>query len=118
MHVSSIGGRAELDDEVIRRADRVVIDAKATFPEESPDVSDQVAKGILAWADIDEIHEVVGDLRPGRRSPDEITVLKTVGTAIQDALAAYELYKRARERKVGRDLGELFPPLTPAWLRS
>jgi ornithine cyclodeaminase/alanine dehydrogenase-like protein (mu-crystallin family) len=117
MHVSSIAGRAELDDEVVRRADRVVIDAKKTFAEESWDITRQVEKGITTWDEIDALEDVVGGVRPGRQSPDEITLLKTVGTAAQDTLPAYRLYERAREAGMGTDLGVLFPRLTPAWGR-
>jgi alanine dehydrogenase len=115
VHVSSIAGRAELDDEVVRRADRVVVDAKETFPEESWDVTRQVEKGIKAWDEIDALEDVVGGLRPGRQSRDQITLLKTVGTAAQDTLPAFCLYKLAREAGIGTDLGSLFPRLTPAW---
>jgi ornithine cyclodeaminase/alanine dehydrogenase-like protein (mu-crystallin family) len=115
VHVSSIAGRAELDDEVVRRADRVVIDAKKTFHEESWDITRQVEKGIRTWGEIDALEDLVGGLRPGRRSPDEITLLKTVGTAAQDTLPSYRLYQLAREAGIGRDLGALFPRLTPAW---
>ncbi|HEU0073736.1 MAG TPA: hypothetical protein VFS30_06970 [Dehalococcoidia bacterium] len=115
MHVSSIAGRAELDDEVVRRADRVVVDAKKTFPEESWDITRQVEKGITTWDEIDALEDVVGGVRPGRQGPDEVTLLKTVGTAAQDTLPAFRLYQIAQEKGVGRDLGALFPRLTPVW---
>jgi len=38
-----------------------------------------------------------------------------VGTAAQDTLPAFRLYKLAQEAGVGKDLGALFPRLTPAW---
>jgi alanine dehydrogenase len=118
MHVGSIAGRAELEDEVVRRADRVVVDAKKTFPEESWDITRQVEKGIRTWEEIDALEDVVGGLRPGRKSPGEITLLKTVGTAAQDTLPAWRLYQLAKEAGAGRDLGALFPRLTPAWAQA
>lgn len=115
MHVSSIAGRSELNDEVVRRADRVVIDAKSTFHEECWDVTLQVEKGIKSWDEIYALEEVIGGLRPGRERAEEITLLKTVGTATQDTLPAWRLYEKARDAGVGRDLGVMFPRLTPAW---
>jgi ornithine cyclodeaminase/alanine dehydrogenase-like protein (mu-crystallin family) len=115
VHVSSIAGRSELDDEVVRRADRVVVDAKETFHEECWDVTVQVQKGIRRWDQVDALEHVVGGLRPGRESADEITLLKTVGTAAQDTLPCWRLYERAKELGLGRDLGPLFPRLTAAW---
>jgi ornithine cyclodeaminase/alanine dehydrogenase-like protein (mu-crystallin family) len=74
-----------------------------------------VEKGIKTWEEIDALEDVVGTLRPGRQRPDEITLLKTVGTAAQDTLPAFRLYQLAREKGIGNDLGVLFPRLTPAW---
>jgi len=35
-----------------------------------------------------ELGEVIAGLKPGRTSPDDITFFKSVGVAVQDALAA------------------------------
>ena len=118
MHIGSIAGRAELEDEVVRRADRVVIDAKKTFAEESWDITRQVEKGITTWDEIDALEDIVGGVRPSRQSAEQITLLKTVGTAAQDTLPAFRLYQLAKEAGVGHDLGELFPRLTPAWAQA
>ena len=48
-----------------------------------------------------EIGEVLKGDRPGRTSPDEITLFKSLGLAIEDLAAAEYLYERAREQKVG-----------------
>jgi ornithine cyclodeaminase/alanine dehydrogenase-like protein (mu-crystallin family) len=109
MHVSSIGARSELDDEAITRADIIIIDAKSQFPHECVDVTDQVNRGLLTWDDIGEIHEIIDGSRPGRNTPNDITLLKTVGTAVQDLLPAAVVYQRAVEQGMGKDLGDLFP---------
>jgi ornithine cyclodeaminase/alanine dehydrogenase-like protein (mu-crystallin family) len=109
MHVSSIGARSELDDEAITGADIIIIDAKSQFPHECVDVTDQVNRGLLTWDDIGEIHEIIDGSRPGRNTPNDITLLKTVGTAVQDLLPAAVVYQRAVEQGMGKDLGDLFP---------
>jgi alanine dehydrogenase len=114
-HVSSIAGRSELADSVIERAGRIVIDAKATFPEESWDITVQAQKGLITWDQVDELQNVVAGISPGRQTNDEITLLKTVGTATQDTLPAWRLYQLATERGVGDELGNIFPPLSAAW---
>jgi len=48
-----------------------------------------------------EIGEVLTGERPGRTSPDEITLFKSLGLAIEDLAVAEYLYERAREQKVG-----------------
>jgi len=53
----------------------------------------------------DSIAGELGDLIlgnvEGRRSKDEITILKTVGFATLDIVAAAEIYKKATEAGVG-----------------
>ena len=38
---------------------------------------------------------------PGRTSPDEVTLFKSLGIAIEDLVAARQVYERARERGAG-----------------
>lgn len=110
MHVSALGGRAELDETAVLGASKIVVDCKAQFPTECRDVTVQVEKGRLTWDQMAELHEVVGGLRPGRERPEEITLLRTVGTSLQDLLPAASVYALAREKGVGREMGDLFPP--------
>jgi len=110
MHVSCIGGRAELDDEAVRRADRVIIDSKQQFPYECRDITTQVENGVLTWEDIHELHDVVAGNVPARRNATEITLVKTVGTPLQDLLPAAKVYELAKKKGAGKDLGDLFPP--------
>jgi alanine dehydrogenase len=42
--------------------------------------------------------------RAGRRADDEITVYKAMGHVIEDIVAAEIVYRRARERGVGRTI--------------
>jgi ornithine cyclodeaminase/alanine dehydrogenase-like protein (mu-crystallin family) len=48
-----------------------------------------------------ELGEVIAGRHPGRRSQDEITVYKSVGHAMEDAVAAGLVYRRARAENVG-----------------
>ena len=48
-----------------------------------------------------ELGEVVLGLRPGRTSPDEITVYKAMGHAVEDLAAAALVYERAMAEGVG-----------------
>lgn len=80
----------ESDDEAARRA-RVHVDTREGALAEAGDVLQPLESGALRR------DEIVGDLFqltrgevPGRRAPDEITLFKSVGTALED-LAAAEL---------------------------
>jgi ornithine cyclodeaminase len=48
-----------------------------------------------------ELGEVLKGDRPGRTSPDEITLFKSLGLAIEDVFAAEYLFRKARELEVG-----------------
>ena len=47
---------------------------------------------------------------PGRTSADQITLFKSVGTAVQDVALAALVYQRARERGLGTEIAD-FPIL-------
>ena len=48
-----------------------------------------------------ELADLVTGARPGRRSPDEVTIFDSTGTALEDVAAAALAYEKAVERDVG-----------------
>lgn len=85
----------ELDEETFSRADRVFADV----PEEVIETGDLLATD-LTEADLVPFSSVVtGD--EGRRSPDEILVVESVGTAVLDAAAAASVYDAAERENAG-----------------
>jgi len=90
VHVNAVGAVRpdwrELDDETLRRA-RLYVDSRAAATQEAGDV-------IAAGAPFAELGEVVAGTRPGRQA-DEITLLKSVGVAVEDVVAAELVYRRA-----------------------
>jgi ornithine cyclodeaminase/alanine dehydrogenase-like protein (mu-crystallin family) len=59
-----------------------------------------------------ELWQVISGQRPGRANDEQITLFKSVGTALQDLSLAIAVYRRACERGIGRDAGE-FPHIRP-----
>jgi len=105
MHFNCIGadapGKEELDPEILRRAKIVIDDWEQAS--HSGEINVPLSKGIISKEDIwAEIGEIVAGLKPGRTSPDEITVFTSTGLAIQDAVTANLAYRKAVERGVGR----------------
>ncbi len=90
-HVNAVGASRpdwrELDDEVLARA-RVFVEEREAASKESGDV---IAAGRIAA----EIGEVVLGTAPGRVSPEEITLFKSVGVAVEDVVAADLVYRVA-----------------------
>ncbi len=102
-HVNSVGvsrGGPELDDATIRAGVLVVESRKALAP--YPAGAHELA-GIEPEA-VAELGEVIAGRHPGRRFAGEITVYKSVGHAMEDAVAAGLVYRRARARNVGVEL--------------
>ncbi len=98
-HVDLVGGftpaMREADDEAIVRA-RVVVDTYAGALAEAGDLTVPLENGVITRDDVvAELGELVRGEKRGRAHDDEITLFKSVGTALED-LAAAELVVRGR----------------------
>jgi ornithine cyclodeaminase len=51
-----------------------------------------------------ELGEVIGGTHPGRTNAEQITVYGGVGLAFQDAVAAWQIYRAAQSRGLGREI--------------
>lgn len=107
-HVTGVGSHTpdsrELDGTLIRRA-RVVVDERRAALSEAGDVILPLKEGLIGEDHIAaELGEVVAGLRPGRETPEQVTVFKSVGLAFQDIAAATRVYELARARGVGMEV--------------
>jgi ornithine cyclodeaminase/alanine dehydrogenase-like protein (mu-crystallin family) len=104
-HVSGIGantrGKQELDAACFARA-RVVADVRAQVLEECGDLRSAVESGRVS-ADViyAELGELIEGTKQGRSSPDEVTIFKSVGLALQDIAIAASIYEAAPRRGLG-----------------
>ena len=104
-HVNSVGanpqGRGEIDPAIVREA-LVAVEYRGStlapppagapeFVETSPD-------------EVVELGELVAGAKQGRTSPEQISLYKSVGVAVQDAAAAALVLAAARQRSVGREI--------------
>jgi alanine dehydrogenase len=94
-HITSVGvnphGR-ELAGEVVRDA-LVVVESRAAalaaFPAGSNDLLWPIRDGLFDESHIHaELGEIIAGGKPGRTSPEQLTLYKSVGIAVQDAAAA------------------------------
>lgn len=51
-----------------------------------------------------ELGELVAGVKPGRTSPEQVTLYKSVGVAVQDAAAAALVLAAAKKRSAGREI--------------
>jgi ornithine cyclodeaminase/alanine dehydrogenase len=107
-HINAIGTHTpttrELDSETVARA-RVVVDSRDANRAECGDLLIPVQEGYITLAHFeDEIGEIAAGRKPGRRSPDELTIFKSVGIAVEDAATAALVYQRAVEQGIGTEV--------------
>jgi ornithine cyclodeaminase/alanine dehydrogenase-like protein (mu-crystallin family) len=107
-HVNLIGSnflaKTEADVEVFRRAAVVTVDSKEQAKLEAGDFVAALREGVLHWANIHELSQVLIGRYPGRQSPRDITVFKSLGLGVEDIAVAAKLVELARQQGVGRDL--------------
>jgi len=109
-HITSVGynpaGR-ELDDQTVADAALFVESREAALHAVPPnlDLAQPLERGLITAEHIRaELGEVVAGARPGRANDTEITLYKSVGVAVQDAVAASLVLAAARDRSLGVDI--------------
>ena len=91
-HVDLVGAfkrnMREVDDAAVARS-RIYVDTYAGALAEAADVIEPIERGVIARADVrSELAELVTGAVRGRSETDQITLFKSVGTAIEDLAAA------------------------------
>ena len=107
-HINGIGSHSpkarELDTTTIKRS-LLIADSYEACLNECGDIMIPIAECAITK---DHIHadlgEIVTGTKPGRGAPDQITLFKSNGLAIQDAATARLIYDRAREAGIGTEV--------------
>jgi ornithine cyclodeaminase/alanine dehydrogenase len=109
-HVNSIGSTMttlrEIDADTFGNAGKIVIDAGSHVEHESGDVIDAIAQNKYERSRLFDLMDVVAGKVPGRDNEEQITLFKSVGTAIQDVMAGFAVYEEAVKLGVGKDVGD------------
>ena len=104
-HVNAVGSATptarELDTATIAEG-ALFVDRRESALNEAGDYVLAAREGAVGPEHIRaELGEVLVGLRPGRSSPDELTVFKSLGLAVEDLFAAEHVLRRAEETGVG-----------------
>ncbi|MDY6875290.1 MAG: hypothetical protein SWK90_03680 [Chloroflexota bacterium] len=107
-HINGIGAYTpqmqEIPAEVVLRA-KVVIDHREASLVEAGDLLVPLRQGLMTEDHIyAELGEIAAGLKPGRVSPDEVTLFKSVGVAVQDVAAAGAVLEAARRLGLGTEV--------------
>jgi len=100
-HVDLVGAfrpdLRECDDETMRRA-QIFVDTRDGALSEAGDIVQAVAAKAIAPANIRaDLAELCRGQHPGRRDETDITLFKSVGTALEDLVAAEYVYARMKQ---------------------
>src|SRR5690606_20648457 len=98
-HLDLVGaftpGMRESDDEAVRRA-RLVVDTRDGCLKEGGDIVQPLQQGVIQERDIRaDLFDLTAGRHAGRASEEEITLFKSVGTAVEDYAAAKLVVEQA-----------------------
>jgi alanine dehydrogenase len=107
-HINAVGAYTpemqEIPVETVLRA-KVVIDHREASLAEAGDLLIPLKQGLITEDHIyAELGEIAAGLKPGRASPEEITLFKSVGVAVQDVAAAGAVLEAARRLNLGSEV--------------
>ncbi|MBB2930321.1 ornithine cyclodeaminase family protein [Paraburkholderia silvatlantica] len=106
---SSLPHTRELDDALIARASRIVVELRDQAREEAGDLV--LAKpGTFNWADTVELGDVLAGRAKGRVRDDDVIVYKAVGIGLQDIVLAGIAWEKHVSRNTVRLRGALQGP--------
>jgi ornithine cyclodeaminase/alanine dehydrogenase-like protein (mu-crystallin family) len=94
----------EVDDAVLTRADRIIVDSAEQAQLEAGDLASAADRGLLQWSRLQELRQVVSGNIKGRGSPQEIIYAKLMGTGVADVAAAKLAYDRAQVLGLGTQM--------------
>ena len=107
-HINAIGAnfpqKRELDAEAVERCDVIAVDSREQSKLESGDLIQVFGQDDKRWSRVAEMADIVAGKAPGRTNPEEITLFKSNGIAIEDIVVAGQIYELARQRKIGREI--------------
>jgi ornithine cyclodeaminase len=104
-HINAVGSctpnARELDAATVA-ASSLFVDSVESTVNESGDFLFAAREGLISQSHIRaELGEVLDGTKPGRASPDEVTLFKSLGLAVEDLAAAEYLYRKSKEAGAG-----------------
>jgi ornithine cyclodeaminase/alanine dehydrogenase-like protein (mu-crystallin family) len=107
-HINAVGsnflGKAEIDAVTVRRCESIVVDSKDQARLEAGDFQQALEDGSIHWADVHELGQVIVGRYTGRKHPQDVTLFKSLGIAIEDVAVAARVYAKAQAAGIGRAL--------------
>lgn len=108
-HINGIGSYThemqELPENILIKADKIFFDTNEGVLSEAGDIIIPLQSGALKETNLDgELGEILLGNTKGRETEEEITVFKSVGSAVFDIVTAYKIYQKAISAKIGNNI--------------
>tara|TARA_Y100000590_G_scaffold30899_1_gene34242 strand:+ start:12575 stop:13528 length:954 start_codon:yes stop_codon:yes gene_type:complete len=108
VHINAAGAnhwmRRELDYEVVKRANHIIVDDVEQAKIECGDLIFPVERGSMRWQQVYNLSDVVKGSYSGRTNKSDVTLFESQGLAIQDILVGTEIYNLACATGVGKEI--------------
>jgi ornithine cyclodeaminase len=107
-HICAVGAcrptDREMDGRLVARA-RTFVDSRAGALAEAGDIVLAMAEHAIASDHVaGELGELIAGIVPGRQSPRQVTLFKSLGMAVEDVAAAHLALSRAQTRGLGTEI--------------
>lgn len=107
-HLNVVGSnypiKSEIDVATVRRADAIICDSIEQCRIEAGDFVEAIESGVTDWRLMHDLAEVVTGRETGRAHPEQVTLFKSVGLAIEDVALGAHILQKARDQGLGRAL--------------
>ncbi|MBM3981819.1 MAG: ornithine cyclodeaminase family protein [Planctomycetes bacterium] len=108
-HLNVVGsnflGKTETDVDVFRRASVIAVDSKEQAKLEAGDFVEPMKERVFQWADVIELAPLTVGRYPGRETPQDVTLFKSLGLGVEDIALAVKVVELAKQQGLGRVLG-------------
>lgn len=107
-HINSIGSnwsqRREIDLSTLQRSTLIVTDSLEQAHTEAGDFLIPANEYLFQWDSVHDLQEIVADQGLQRESPEEITLYKGLGIALEDVATAAHVYDLAKKQGLGEEI--------------
>lgn len=107
-HLNIVGSnflaKSEIDVEVLLRTELITVDSKEQARVEAGDFVAALQQGKMDWKNVFDFAHVLVGRYPGRETPEDITMFKSLGLGIEDIAVGVKVLEAARAQGIGTEL--------------
>jgi alanine dehydrogenase len=111
-HINAIGSnwarKREIDLATLQRCELIVTDSFDQAQKEAGDFILPASENLFDWGRVHELAEIMLDNGPQRELPEDITLYKGLGIALEDIATAAHVYQLACAQRLGEEI-DLLP---------